>query len=86
MSIKREAIEIVTSLNDSMPVQVFAEEYSKPDSMIQMEVHGSLFQREDNLVSIRFVPKMSRDEIAKRFLCMFGATRNARVRRKLMFC
>ena len=41
---KNKEIEIITPLEGNLDVQAFAEQYAKAGTIIEVKVHGSLYQ------------------------------------------
>ena len=68
-----------------MDVQAFAGQYAKAGTPIEVEVHGSLYQSDGNMVSVRFTTKEKRETIAEHFMREFS-TRRPTVGNRLMFC
>ena len=54
---KNKEIEIITPLEGNLDVQAFAEQYAKAGTIIEVKVHGSLYQSDGNMVSVRFITK-----------------------------
>ena len=50
---KNEKIEIIVPLEGNLSVQAFADKHAKPNTSIEVEVHGSLYRSSNNLVSVR---------------------------------
>ena len=50
---KNKEIEIITPLEGNLDVQAFAEQYAKAGTIIEVKVHGSLYQSDGNMVSVR---------------------------------
>lgn len=78
-------IEIITPLEGNLDVQAFAEQYAKAGTPIEVEVHGSLYQSDENMVSVRFTTKEKRETIAEHFIQEFSERRPV-VGNRLMFC
>lgn len=82
---KEEKVEIIVPLEGNLSVQAFADKHAKPNTSIEVEVHGSLYRSDGNLVSVRFVPEQDRGHVAIDFLNEFKG-REPVVGRRLMFC
>lgn len=82
---KNKEIEIITPLDGNLDVQAFAGQYAKVGTSIEVEVHGSLYESNGNLVSIRFITNEARETVAENFLREFS-TRRPTVGNRLMFC
>ncbi len=82
---RKEKIEIIVPLEGNRSVRKFADEHAEADTSIEVEVHGSLWKSERNLVSVRFTPARSRNRVALDFLEAFK-DREPVVGRRLMFC
>ncbi len=82
---KNKEIEIITPLEGNLDVQAFAGQYAKTGTSIEVEVHGSLYKSERNLVSVRFITNEAREKIAENFMQRFSERRPA-VGNRLMFC
>lgn len=82
---KNREIEIITPLEGNMDVQVFAWQYAKAGTPIEVKVHGSLYNSERNLVSVRFITNEARETIANHFMQEF-CERKPTVGNRLMFC
>lgn len=82
---KTKEIEIIAPLDGNLDVQTFAGKYAKTGTPIEVEVHGSLYNSDRNLVSIRFTTNETRETVAEQFLREFSEKRPT-VGRRLMFC
>lgn len=82
---KTNEIEIVTPLEGNLDVQAFAGQYAKTGTPIEVEVHGSLYQSDGNVVSVRFRTREKRETIVEHFMQEFR-TRRPTVGNRLMFC
>lgn len=82
---KTNEIEIITPLEGNLDVQAFARQHTKAGTPIEVEVHGSLYQSDGNMVSVRFTTKEKRETIAEHFMREFS-TKRPTVGNRLMFC
>ena len=82
---KTNEIEIITPLEGNLDVQALAGQYAKTGTPIEVEVHGSLYQSDGNMVSVRFRTREKRETIAEHFMREFS-TRRPTVGNRLMFC
>lgn len=82
---KNKEIEIITPLEGNLDVQAFAGQYAKTGTPIEVEVHGSLYESNGNLVSIRFITNEARETVAENFMREFSARRPT-VGNRFMFC
>ena len=82
---KNKEIEIITPLEGNLDVQAFAEQYAKAGTVIEVKVHGSLYQSDGNMVSVRFITKEKWETIVEHFMRKFS-TRRPTVGNRFMFC
>lgn len=82
---KDNMIEIITPMEGNLDVQAFAGQYAKAGTPIEVEVHGSLYRSDGNMVSVRFVTREKRETIVEHFMREFS-TRRPTIGNRLMFC
>ena len=82
---KNKEIEIITPLEGNLDVQAFAGQYAKTGTPIEVKVHGSLYQSDGNMVSVRFTTRENWETIAEHFMRKFSERRPT-VGSRLMFC